>query len=101
MAQRLSEEALAEVLPSLPGWAVEGGALVRTFIFTDFASAIRFVSQVADDAEQQQHHPDIDVRYNRVRLALVSHDMGGLTSKDLKAAKKADANARQLLGPAS
>jgi len=49
-----------------------------------------FVNKVAEQAEKANHHPDIDIRYNRVRLALVSHDAGGLTEKDFALAAAAD-----------
>ena len=56
--------------------------MVRTFQFADFCAALRFVNQVGELAEAAGHHPDIDIRHNRVRLSLVSHDAGGLTEKD-------------------
>jgi len=64
--------------------------LVRTFTFQDFVGALRFVNRVADLAEAASHHPDIDIRYNRVRLALTTHDAGGLTGKDFELAAAAD-----------
>ena len=69
-------------LAQLPGWQIESGELVRTFQFKDFVASLRFVNQVGELAEKAGHHPDIDIRYNRVRLALVTHDAGGLTEKD-------------------
>ena len=78
----LSPDAAQSRLAQLPGWQIESGELVRTFEFKDFVAALRFVNRVGELAEQAGHHPDIDIRYNRVRLALVSHDAGGLTEKD-------------------
>ena len=78
----LSPEQANTLLATLPAWQIEAGELVRTFKFDDFLAAIRFVNGVAELAEQAGHHPDIDIRYNRVRLALISHDAGGLTVKD-------------------
>ena len=69
-------------LTALPAWKVEAGELARTFLFKDFRAAVRFVNQVAELAEKAGHHPDIDIRYNRVRLGLATHDAGGLTAKD-------------------
>jgi len=66
----------------LPGWKIDSGELVKTFAFSDFRQALAFVNRVGDAAEAAGHHPDIDIRYNRVRLALVTHDAGGLTVKD-------------------
>lgn len=78
----LSPDAAQSRLAQLPGWAIESGELVRTFEFKDFVAALAFVNKVGELAEKAGHHPDIDVRYNRVRLALVTHSSGGLTEKD-------------------
>lgn len=86
----LSHAEIASHLAARPDWKVEHGELVRTFNFETFPAAITFVNQVAKIAEDANHHPDIDIRYNRVRLALVSHDAGGLTSKDFALAAGAD-----------
>jgi 4a-hydroxytetrahydrobiopterin dehydratase len=75
-------------LRSLESWQVEKGDLVRVFSFADFREALAFVNQVGELAEAAGHHPDIDIRYNRVRLALVTHDAGGLTTKDFDLATK-------------
>jgi 4a-hydroxytetrahydrobiopterin dehydratase len=73
-------------LDSLPGWKIEEGMLVKTFKFKDFLSALHFVNRVGELAEGAGHHPDIDIRYNRVRLSLTTHDAGGLTEKDFNLA---------------
>lgn len=70
-------------------WAHEGDELTTTVKLHDFAAALEFVRSVGAAAEAANHHPDIDIRYNRVRLALVTHDAGGLTSKDFDLAAKA------------
>lgn len=77
-------------LVSLPEWRIENGELTRTFGFANFRSAMRFVGRVADAADQADHHPDIDIRYNKVRLGLVTHSAGGLTEKDFALAAVAD-----------
>jgi 4a-hydroxytetrahydrobiopterin dehydratase len=82
----LSAETVKERMQSLPGWKLEGGELVRHYDFADFAAAMVFVNRVAEKAEAAGHHPDIDIRYNKVRLALISHDQGGLTERDMKMA---------------
>jgi len=79
----------ASLLATVPGWQIEGGELVRNFKFEDFLAAMRFVNKVAELAEKAAHHPDIDIRYNKVRLALVTHDAGGLTQKDFDLAGQA------------
>ena len=96
--QRISEDDLKEQLAQLPGWSLENGELVRSLTFKDFLEAIRFVNQVADAAEQAQHHPDIDIRYNRVRLGLVTHDAGGITTKDVDMARKVSDLASKVQG---
>lgn len=78
----LSAEVIQERLKSLPGWTMAGGKIVRAATFKDFVTAMAFVNRVAAEAEAAGHHPDIDIRYNVVRLGLVSHDAGGLTQKD-------------------
>jgi 4a-hydroxytetrahydrobiopterin dehydratase len=85
----LSPEVAQRRLAALPGWQIESGELVRTFQFKDFVAALAFVNRVGEIAEQAQHHPDIDIRYNRVRLALVTHSAGGLTEKDFDLAARA------------
>jgi 4a-hydroxytetrahydrobiopterin dehydratase len=84
----LTDVELEQAIASLPGWQMESGELVREYKFPDFAAAMRFVNQVADEAEKANHHPDIDIRYNRVRLALISHDSGGITQRDISMAKR-------------
>jgi 4a-hydroxytetrahydrobiopterin dehydratase len=85
-----SHAEIASHLSARPDWKVEGGELVRTFQFETFRDAVTFVDRVADIAEEANHHPDIDIRFNRVRLALVSHDAGGLTARDFAIAAGAD-----------
>jgi len=88
--QALTDQQAVALLETVPEWHVEAGELVRMFQFPDFVAAMRFVNHVAELAEAAGHHPDIDIRYNRVRLALTTHDAGGLTSKDFDLAAKAD-----------
>jgi 4a-hydroxytetrahydrobiopterin dehydratase len=86
----LSTSEITSRLSTLPAWKVESGELTRTFVFRDFRAALAFVNQVGELAETAGHHPDIDIRYNRVRLALITHDAGGLTTKDFDLASAAD-----------
>ena len=86
----LSQTEVETRLGSLPSWHVEAGELTRIFIHQDFRAALAFVNKVGDLAEQAGHHPDIDIRYNKVRLALVTHDAGGLTAKDFDLAGGVD-----------
>jgi 4a-hydroxytetrahydrobiopterin dehydratase len=87
----LSTQQVQEKLKSLPKWKLAGGEIVRQAEFKDFAAAMNFVNQVAARAEAAGHHPDIDIRYNKVRLALVSHDAGGITQQDFDLAAAIEA----------
>lgn len=87
---KLADEALHIALASLPAWQLDEGRLIRDFTFPGFPEAMLFVNQVAAIAEAANHHPDIDIRYNQVRLALISHDTGGLTNRDIKFAIRLD-----------
>ena len=89
---KLTEEALNSTLPTLPNWQLAEGKLIRDFEFPDFLAAMTFVNQVADLAEAANHHPDIDIRYNKVRLALISHDAGGITTRDVRFATSINAH---------
>ncbi|MHB8522650.1 MAG: 4a-hydroxytetrahydrobiopterin dehydratase [Limisphaerales bacterium] len=77
-------------LPAVPAWALRGNSITRTFAFKDFPAAIRFVNALADLAEKAWHHPDIDVRWNKVTLTLTTHDQGGLTDQDFDLARQFD-----------
>ena len=78
----LSTAEVERALTQLPDWQLTDALLNRTFNFTDFREAMSFVNSVAAVAERAGHHPDIDIRYNKVKLALTSHDAGGITEKD-------------------
>ena len=84
----LSEPEIINLLKANPGWKLQQGKLVRDWIFEDFAEAITFVNRIASIAESAGHHPDIDLRYNRVLLALISHDAGGITERDAAMANR-------------
>ncbi|HZD93327.1 MAG TPA: 4a-hydroxytetrahydrobiopterin dehydratase [Candidatus Sulfotelmatobacter sp.] len=82
----LTDTEIQQALDSLQGWQRNGMAIQRIFRFPDFKTAMQFVNKVADAAEQANHHPDIDIRYNTVTMALVSHDSGGVTQRDVSMA---------------
>lgn len=75
---------------SHPAWTVRSDTITRTFGFEDFAEAVGFVTRVGVTAERAFHHPDIDLRWNKVILSLTSHDVGGLTARDIELAAKID-----------
>jgi 4a-hydroxytetrahydrobiopterin dehydratase len=83
VSQKLTPEALQTALKTLPDWRLEDGQLIRSITFSTFPQAIDFVNRIAAFAEAANHHPDIDIRYNKLRLALVTHDSGGITQKDV------------------
>jgi 4a-hydroxytetrahydrobiopterin dehydratase len=85
---RLDDDAVAEGLQRLPGWERRGNQIVKTFVRDDFAQAMVFVNAVAGAAEAANHHPDIDIRWNKVILALSSHAEGGLTDRDFQLAAR-------------
>ncbi|HEY0969617.1 MAG TPA: 4a-hydroxytetrahydrobiopterin dehydratase [Gemmatimonadales bacterium] len=89
----LPADALNAVLDDLPHWEVEGDAITRTFTFHDFEGAIAFVNRVARVAERMNHHPDMDIRYNRVVCTLSTHDAGGVTELDVRLAREMDGKA--------
>jgi len=91
MREKLTPEALREALKELPNWKLEDGQLTQTITFSSFMKAIAFVNEAAALAEQANHHPDIDIRYNRLRFVLVTHDAGGITHNDVEMAAKLDA----------
>ena len=74
----------------LDDWQAQGDAITRTFQLRDFARAIDFVNAVAEMAEDVQHHPDIDIRYNKVTITLTTHSAGGLTRNDIELAAGID-----------
>lgn len=84
----MSEEGIAKNLPLVPGWSVADGKLVRTFTFKDFKEAMVFVNAVASIAEQEGHHPDISIFYNKVDIVLWTHAVGGLSVNDFILAAK-------------
>lgn len=77
-------------LATVPEWRRRGAVISRTYQFKDFVQAMKFVNRVAKLAEQAWHHPDIDIRWNKVTLALTTHSEGGLTEKDFQLARKFD-----------
>lgn len=90
---KLTDEEQTEALGRLPGWtlAEDGNALRRSFTFRDFSEAFGFMARVALAAEKMDHHPDWTNVYNRVDIKLSSHDIGGLSARDVKLATRIDA----------
>lgn len=87
---KLTPVQIKAALPAVPQWRRKAAVISRTFEFKDFVVAMKFVNAVARTAERAWHHPDIDIRWNKVTLALTTHDAGGLTEKDFALAAKFD-----------
>jgi 4a-hydroxytetrahydrobiopterin dehydratase len=83
MKAKLSDLDIQRALATLPGWMRKGESLAKTFQRPDFVDAMKVVNQVAEAAERRNHHPDIDIRYNKLTFTLSSHDAGGITQRDL------------------
>lgn len=88
MSGKLTAAALAEALAGLDGWSVADGreAIVKTYRFADFNAAFGWMSRVALKAERMDHHPEWFNVYNRVDVALTSHDAGGVSARDIELA---------------
>ena len=89
-AAPLSDDQIQQHLQKLPGWAVQDHVLRKTFWFPSFSKSMEFVNQLAEMAESVNHHPDIDIRYDKVTIGLTTHDAGGITQNDVEMAASAD-----------
>lgn len=98
---KLTDSEISAHLTDLPGWAILNDALTRTYEFPDFAEAMIFVNEVARRAEAMQHHPDIDIRYNKVTIRLTTHDAGGISSLDFGLAQELESEAPEEGGVAA
>src|SRR2546425_7947996 len=90
MADLMKAPELKERMKKIPEWELEKKHIERTFEFDDFVDAIDFVNTVAEVAEEEEHHPDIDIRFNKVRLVLSTHSKGGVTELDFALAERID-----------
>ncbi|HEY8902534.1 MAG TPA: 4a-hydroxytetrahydrobiopterin dehydratase [Chthoniobacterales bacterium] len=91
MSALLSEAEVEAALRGSPDWRVDNGELVRIFAFRNFVEAVDFVNRVTEIAEEANHHPDVDIRWNKVTLRLCTHSKGGLTSADFELAGRLEA----------
>ena len=90
MAELLTQSDIKTMMKRIPEWEAGKKSIERTFEFDDFTQSIDFVNAVAEIAEEEDHHPDIDVRWNKVKLPLSTHSEGGLTEADFDVAEKID-----------
>ena len=87
---RLDDISIATRLRALPGWSRHDDTITRTFTFKGFPEAVEFVTRLVAPAEEMEHHPDVDLRYNKVIVTLSTHDQGGLTDLDFRLAALVD-----------
>jgi 4a-hydroxytetrahydrobiopterin dehydratase len=90
MSDLLENEDLQAALRKCPEWEYEKKAITRTIEFEEFMEAIDFINDLAEIAEEAQHHPEITIRHTRVTLRLTTHDAGGLTELDIQMAQRVD-----------
>ena len=88
---RLSESEIDEALTGAPGWAREGEAIVKEFERGDFVGSVQFVSSLVEPAEEMNHHPDLEISWDKVKVTISTHSEGGLTAADFELAAKIDA----------
>jgi 4a-hydroxytetrahydrobiopterin dehydratase len=87
----LSENEIREAIGGLDGWELAGSEITNQLGFADFRAAVAFVVRIGFEAEAANHHPDLDIRYNQVRVTLSTHSEGGVTAKDIDLARAIDA----------
>lgn len=87
MPKRLTEAEVSRQLKGLEGWRKQGNFITKTFEFKTFMAGIRFVNDVSQIAETQEHHPDIRIRYTTIKLSIQTHDAGGVTEWDFELAR--------------
>ncbi|HET8599862.1 MAG TPA: 4a-hydroxytetrahydrobiopterin dehydratase [Segeticoccus sp.] len=97
MSRLLTDEEITRQLGELAGWERDGEAITASYDAPDFPTAIRLVDEVAGEAEEMNHHPDIDIRWKVTQWRLSTHSEGGLTQLDIELAHRI-AQAAQRLG---
>ena len=88
---RLSPDELTAAMRGLPLWSGDGDGIRRTVELPSFRDAVAAIVAIADVAEEMDHHPDVDLRYRKLHLTLVSHSAGGVSELDLELARRIDA----------
>lgn len=91
MADILDEGMIEQLLEKIPEWEADDAYISRTFEFETYMEGIEFVNRVAELAEEEDHHPEMDVRFGWVEVSLTSDEEGGLTEKDFQVAQRIDA----------
>lgn len=88
--RKLNEVEIAERLTANPGWAVLEGKVTKTFEFKSYASGVVFASAIGNVADQMDHHPDLTIGYQKVTVAVNTHDVQGISELDFELARRAD-----------
>lgn len=96
MTRLLSDEEITRQLGGLPGWARDGESLVASYDAPDFPTAVRIIVEAGDEAEQMQHHPDVDLRFKVTHWRLSTHSAGGVTQLDIELAHRISQTAARL-----
>ncbi len=87
---RLSDEEIDDRLSGLDGWERDGDAIRRQFELDDFKGSVDFVNRLTPEAEEMNHHPDLEISWNKVTVSLSTHSQGGLTENDFELAARID-----------
>jgi 4a-hydroxytetrahydrobiopterin dehydratase len=87
---RLSDEEIEERRSALGGWERDGDAIQRTFELEDFKGSVEFVNRLTPEAEEMNHHPDLEISWNKVTVSITTHSEGGLTENDFELAGRID-----------
>ncbi|MDD5201455.1 MAG: 4a-hydroxytetrahydrobiopterin dehydratase [Terrimicrobiaceae bacterium] len=90
MTSLLSKTEIETALRAVPGWRCDGAEISRTFALGNFVESVEFVNRITELAEEANHHPDVDIRWNKVMLRLSTHSKGGLTAADFALAAQID-----------
>jgi 4a-hydroxytetrahydrobiopterin dehydratase len=90
----LKKDEIKARLSGMSGWKLDDDEIEKDFKFADFKQAMAFVNRVAEAAEAMDHHPDIEIKYNKVEMSLSTHSEGGVTEKDFALATQIDAAAQ-------
>jgi 4a-hydroxytetrahydrobiopterin dehydratase len=90
MADLLNDEEIDKRLGELDGWQREGDKITKTFEHGDFVGSVEFVRRLTAPAEEMQHHPDLEISWDKVKVSITNHAAGGLTAADFELASKLD-----------